>query len=57
MMDHPEIFWVNGYRYVKHFTNNGGIASSIAVILIILCFTFAIIINKIFKERDPYGKK
>ncbi|WP_026655173.1 MULTISPECIES: transglutaminase domain-containing protein [unclassified Butyrivibrio] len=25
MMDHPEIFWVNGYRYVKHFTNNGGI--------------------------------
>ncbi|MEE3493519.1 MAG: transglutaminase domain-containing protein [Butyrivibrio sp.] len=25
MMDHPEIFWVNGYRYVKHFTYNGGI--------------------------------
>ena len=38
-------------------TNNGGIASSIAVILIIMCFAFAIIINKIFKERDPYGKK
>ena len=25
MMDHPEIFWVNGYRYVKHFTYDGGI--------------------------------
>ena len=35
----------------------GGYSSAIAVILIILCFTFAILINKIFKERDPYGKK
>ena len=39
------------------FNNAGGIASAIAVIMIILCFAFAITINWLFKERDPYGKK
>jgi len=42
-------------RYAFH--NQGGIASAIAVIMIILCFGFAILINWMFKERDPYGKK
>lgn len=36
---------------------HGGIGSAIAVMMIILCFAFAIIINQIFKERDPYGGK
>jgi len=39
------------------FNNAGGIASAIAVMMIIMCFAFAIIINWLFKERDPYGKK
>ncbi|MCR5277825.1 MAG: sugar ABC transporter permease [Lachnospiraceae bacterium] len=39
------------------FNNSGGIASAIAVIMIIMCFAFAILINWLFKERDPYGKK
>lgn len=39
------------------FNNAGGIASAIEVIMIILCFAFAITINWLFKERDPYGKK
>ena len=42
-------------RYAFH--NAGGIASAIAVIMIIMCFGFAILINWLFKERDPYGKK
>ena len=39
------------------FNNAGGIASAIAVMMIILCFAFAIIVNMLFKERDPYGAK
>ncbi len=42
-------------RYAFH--NAGGIASAIAVIMIIMCFAFAILINWLFKERDLYGKK
>ena len=42
-------------RYV--FGNYGGIASAIAVMMIIMCFFFAILINRLFKERNPYGKK
>ncbi|MCR5502217.1 MAG: sugar ABC transporter permease [Lachnospiraceae bacterium] len=42
-------------RYAFH--NAGGIASAIAVIMIIMCFFFAILINWMFKERDLYGKK
>ncbi len=42
-------------RYAFH--NAGGIASAIAVIMIIMCFGFAILINWLFKERDLYGKK
>jgi raffinose/stachyose/melibiose transport system permease protein len=42
-------------RYAFH--NAGGIASAIAVIMIIMCFGFAILINWLFKERDPYGRK
>ena len=42
-------------RYV--FGNYGGIASAIAVMMIIMCFFFAILINWLFKERNPYGKK
>ena len=41
----------------RYVSTKGGIASAIAVIMIILCFAFAIIINKIFKEKDPYGAK
>ena len=37
--------------------NQYGIGSAIAVLLIILCFFFAILIGFIFKERDIYGKK
>ena len=37
-------------RYAFH--NAGGIASAIAVMMIIMCFAFAIIINQMFKERD-----
>ena len=39
------------------FNNMGGIASAIAVIMIIMCFGFAILINSLFKERDLYGAK
>ena len=42
-------------RYAFH--NAGGIASAIAVIMIIMCFAFAILVNWMFKERDLYGKK
>ena len=42
-------------RYAFH--NAGGIASAIAVIMIVMCFAFAILINWLFKERDLYGKK
>ena len=42
-------------RYV--FGNYGGIASAIAVMMIIMCFFFAILINWLFKERNPYGKR
>ena len=42
-------------RYAFH--NAGGIASAIAVIMIVMCFAFAILINWMFKERDLYGKK
>ncbi len=34
-----------------------GMASAIAVMLIIMCFGFALLINWLFKERNPYGKK
>ena len=37
--------------------NQYGIGSAIAVLLIILCFFFAILIGFVFKERDIYGKK
>ena len=39
------------------FGGHGGEGNAIAVILIILCFAFAILINQIFKERDIYGAK
>ncbi|MBO4679399.1 MAG: sugar ABC transporter permease [Lachnospiraceae bacterium] len=42
-------------RYAFH--NAGGIASAIAVIMIVMCFFFAILINWMFKERNPYGRK
>ncbi|MBP5151433.1 MAG: sugar ABC transporter permease, partial [Lachnospiraceae bacterium] len=42
-------------RYV--FGNYGGMASAIAVMMIIMCFGFAILINWLFKERNPYGAK
>lgn len=42
-------------RYAFH--NAGGIASAIAVIMIVMCFGFAILVNWLFKERDLYGKK
>ena len=37
--------------------NQYGTGSAIAVLLIILCFFFAILIGFVFKERDIYGKK
>ena len=37
--------------------NRYGMGSTIAVLMIALCFAFAIIINAVFKERDIYGKK
>ena len=37
--------------------NAGGIASAIAVLMIIMCFGFAILVNWMFKERNPYGAK
>jgi raffinose/stachyose/melibiose transport system permease protein len=37
--------------------NKYGVGSAIAVLLILLCFFFAILIGAIFKERDIYGKK
>jgi raffinose/stachyose/melibiose transport system permease protein len=37
--------------------NQYGLGSAIAVLLIILCFFFAILIGFVFKERDIYGKK
>ena len=39
------------------FGGHGGEGNAIAVMLIILCFAFAILINWIFKERDIYGGK
>ncbi|MBR1440247.1 MAG: sugar ABC transporter permease [Lachnospiraceae bacterium] len=39
------------------FNNAGGIASAIAVLMIIMCFGFAILVNWMFKERNPYGAK
>ncbi|MBR6308946.1 MAG: sugar ABC transporter permease [Lachnospiraceae bacterium] len=42
-------------RYAFH--NAGGIASAIAVIMIVMCFAFAILINWLFKERNIYGRK
>ncbi len=39
------------------FNNAGGIASAIAVMMIIMCFFFAILVNWMFKERNPYGAK
>lgn len=39
------------------FNNAGGVASAIAVMLIIMCFGFALLINWLFKERNPYGAK
>ena len=38
-------------------SNQYGIGSAIAVLLILLCFFFAILIGFVFKERDIYGKK
>ena len=38
-------------------SNRYGVGSAIAVLLILLCFLFAIIIGAAFKERDEYGKK
>ncbi len=40
-------------RYVLN--DQGGIGSAIAVIMIAMCFAIAIIINQVFKERNPYG--
>ena len=37
--------------------NTYGVGSAIAVLLILLCFFFAIVIGFVFKERDVYGKK
>ena len=37
--------------------NTYGVGSAIAVLLILLCFFFAIVIGLVFKERDVYGKK
>ncbi len=37
--------------------NRYGMGSTIAVLMIALCFAFAIIISAVFKERDIYGKK
>ena len=42
-------------RYAFH--NAGGIASAIAVIMIVMCFAFAILINWVVKERNIYGRK
>ena len=38
-------------------SNRYGLGSAMAVMLIALCFFFAILIGFIFKERDIYGKK
>ncbi len=37
--------------------NRYGMGSAIAVMMIILCFAFALLISWAFKERDIYGKK
>ncbi len=37
--------------------NRYGMGSTIAVMLILLCFAFALLINWAFKEKDIYGKK
>lgn len=36
--------------------NRYGMGSAIAVVMIILCFAFAVLISQAFKERDIYGK-
>ena len=36
--------------------NRYGMGSAIAVIMIILCFAFAVLISQAFKERNIYGK-
>ncbi|MCR4792132.1 MAG: sugar ABC transporter permease [Lachnospiraceae bacterium] len=36
--------------------NRYGMGSAIAVVMIILCFAFALMISQAFKERDIYGK-
>ena len=37
--------------------NRYGMGSTIAVLLIVLCFAFALLIGAIFKERENYGRK
>lgn len=34
-----------------------GLGSAIAVLMIVLCFAFALLISAAFKERDDYGRK
>ena len=36
--------------------NRYGMGSAMAVVMIVLCFAFALLINLIFKERESYGK-
>ena len=51
------IYKVPTLQLVRYVLNDqGGIGSAIAVIMIVMCFAIAIIINQIFKERNEYGK-
>lgn len=50
--DVPSTLMIN-YLFTR---NRYGMGSAMAVVMIVLCFAFALLINLIFKERESHGK-
>ena len=51
-MDHPEfVHWCFHHEFTDFLRIRYGMGSTIAVMLIVLCFVFALLINLAFKEE------